>query len=83
MAIDVGGYLEISNKVPNMELIKIDSMEEVRWQRYTKRGSTDRGEFNRRDKEDMERLVKIEDRISYYIENNTTIDAAQKIAYKK
>lgn len=76
MAIDVEGYLEISNKVPNMELIKIDSMEEVRWQRYTKRGSTDRGEFNRRDKEDMERLAKIEDRISYYIENNTTIDAA-------
>lgn len=24
----------------------------------------------------MERLAKIEDRISYYIENNTTIDAA-------
>ena len=43
MAIDVGGYLEISNKITNMELIKIDSMEEVRWQRYTKRGSTDRG----------------------------------------
>lgn len=76
MAIDAEGYLEISNKVPNMKLIKIGSMEEVRWQRYTKRGSVDREEFNRRDKEDMERLAKIEDKISYYIENNTTIAAA-------